>query len=374
MRHAVLVRIAYLIAWRGGLLTGPLKKMAAQAQQWAAVGHDVGLFVTTDTVHAADWQSLPGVQAVDIADGGAVSVVRARRRSYRRLRRWQPDLIYLRHGVYAPGLGTLVKTHPTVLEINGDEVAIARQRSRLRGAWAGLTRSIVLSRAVGAVFMSDSLAGTPELARYRFGRIVIPNGVDLEATPRLPPSTERAPRLVLLGHPRSPWHGVDKLVDLALDHPTWAFDVIGPDAADLGGPPPPNMVLYPELPAERYLPLLAAADVGLGTLAMHRLGVAENPALKVREYLALGLAVIIGCRDPDFPDAEDFVLELPNTESNIADHASQIEDFVGAWHGRRVDRSSVARLDIVEKERQRLAFFERVLVGAGAGRTGQSPQ
>jgi Glycosyltransferase Family 4 len=367
IRHAVTVRIAYLISWRGGTLTGPFKKMAAQAATWTRLGHDVGLFVATSREAAEDWQALPEAVQVEVASSGALSGLAARRATYRALQRWRPEVVYLRHGVYAPGLRRVVRHVPTVLEINGDEVTIARQTSRLKGAWTAATRSRVLSQAAGAVFMTRELANSPGLARYRFERIVVPNGVDLAATPRLAATTGPAPRLVLLGHPRSPWHGTDKLVGLAHRHPEWAFDVIGPDAGDLGQPAPSNLTLHPELPTERYLPLLAQADVGIGSLAMHRIGANENPALKVREYLALGLATMIGCHDPDFPDPVEHVLELPNTESNVADHDEGIERFVSAWQGRRVGRDQITNLDITVKEQRRLAFISRCAAPLGSG-------
>jgi hypothetical protein len=359
MRHAVAVRIAYLISWRGGQLTGPFKKIAAQAAAWSTLGHEVGLFVTTSPAAAPDWNGLAQAVCVEAARSGALAGIAARRRVYGELERWEPNVVYLRHGVYAPTLGQLVQLFPTVVEVNADEVAIARQSSWLKGAWTSATRSIVLSRVVGAVFMSAELADNPELERYRFERIVIPNGIDLSATPELPPTTAAHPRLVLLGHPHSPWHGTDKLVGLAGRHPDWGFDVIGPDLEDLRAPAPPNLTMHPELAASDYLPLLAAADIGIGTLAMHRIGSNENPALKVREYLALGLAVMLGCRDPDFPDPVDYVLELPNTESNVADHDQEIEEFVRRWQGRRVARDEIARLDIAIKERERIGFLAR---------------
>jgi hypothetical protein len=364
MRHAVGVRIAYLISWRGGEVTGPFKKMASQADAWSRLGHEVTLFVTTSPEAYDAWSRLPSAAVIEIAGAGALAGIRARRRTYRELGRWRPDVVYLRHGVFAPGLGRLVRQHPTVLEINADEVAIARQTSRLKGTWTALTRPMVLKHAVGAVFMSQSLATDPGLQRYGFQRLVLPNGIDLAAAPEVPSTSGGEPRLVLLGHPHSPWHGADKLVALARRHPTWSIDVIGPVAADLGpAPPPSNITIYPQLPTERYLPLLAQADVGIGTLAMHRIGVDENPALKVREYLALGLAVIIGCRDPDFVDRPEFLLELPNTETNLDDHDQQITEFVTAWRGRRVGRRAVAHLDINLKEAERLAFLQRFAAG-----------
>jgi hypothetical protein len=359
MRHAVAVRIAYLISWRGGQLTGPFKKMAAQSRTWVSMGHDVAVFVTTSPAAAPDWLELGHPGRVQPAGDGVLGGMAARRSVYAALRRWQPDLVYLRHGIYSPGLRRVVRRFPTVLEVNGDEVAVARQQSRAKGAWAVLTRSAVLSAARGAVFVSNELAADARFDRYRLDRIVIPNGVDLSATSPLPASSSPEPRLVLLGHPDSPWHGTDKLPALARLHPTWSFDVIGPTLADLGQPPPQNVTVHAELPAAEYLPLLARADVGIGTLAMHRLGVNENPALKVREYLALGLAVVIGCRDPDFPEPSPCLLELPNTPDNVAANDAAITDFVNRWHGRRVHREDIAHLDIARKERERLSFLAR---------------
>ena len=374
MRHAVAVRIAYLISWRGGELTGPFKKMKAQARTWCDLGHQVGLFVATDPGSAPAWNHLDQAVHVEVIGSGWVRGVRGRRRTYRALERWDPDLIYLRHGVYSPGLRRLVRRFPTVVEVNGDEVAIARQTSRFKAAWTARTRSLVLSEVAGGVFMTDELATGPSFAPFTFARIIVPNGIDLAANPALPPTADPSPRLVLLGHPRSPWHGTDKLLGLAQRHPDWSFDVIGPTAADLGGTAPANLRLHPELPADDYLPLLARADIGIGSLAMHRVGASQNPALKVREYLARGLPVILGCRDPDFPDPVDFVLELPNTPSNVADHDEQIAEFVRAWQGVRVGHDRIAHLDLTAKERVRLAFLARFARPAGVSSGRATPR
>jgi hypothetical protein len=363
MRHAGAVRIAYLISWRGGRLTGPFKKMAAQAATWQRLGHQVGLFVTTSPAAAPDWLDLAQAVQVEPAGSSLTAGLGARRRTYRALAAWSPDVVYLRHGVYAPGLRRVVRRFPTVIEVNADEVTLARRTSQVKGTWTALTRSLVLAEVKGAVFMSEELATRPGLDRYRFGRVVIPNGIDLDSTPQLPATTAPGPRLALLGHPDSPWHGTDKLVGLARRHPDWQIDVIGPNARDLGTPPPANLTLHPELPADQYLPLLALADVGLGTLALHRIGSEENPALKVREYLALGLAAIVGCRDPDFLEPVDYVLELPNNEANLADHDVEVETFVSSWQGRRVSRDQIGNLDISAKERQRLDFMARYASG-----------
>jgi hypothetical protein len=88
----------------------------------------------------------------------------------------------------------------------------------------------------------------------------------------------------------------------------------------------------------------------------------EACPLKVRECLLYGLPMILGYRDTDFVDEQPwFLLELPAREDNVRAHVREIGAFVERVRGRRVLRSEVeARLSAEAKERQRLAFLERV--------------
>lgn len=364
------MRIAYVASWRGGSRTGPFKKMREQAGAWAAAGHEVGMFVVTSDAAAADWAQVPQSVRVEAASRPGLATIAARRRLHTAVRAWQPEVVYLRHGLTSPGLARLVSRFPTVIEVNGDDVAIAASSSRAKAIWARAARGQLLHKVDGAVFMTNELAASPRFSAYQIESIVIPNGIDLDEIGTMPANTSGRPRLVLLGHPHSPWHGTDKLLDLAQRRPDWDFDVIGPDEADLGAPPPPNLRMHAECTEEEYLPILARADIGIGSLAMHRIHSEENPALKVREYLARGLAVLTGCHDPDFPQPTTFLLELPNTENNLRDHEHEIIQFVHAWHGRRVDRALIKHLDLGRKEAQRLEFIERTLATAKRSPTG----
>ena len=351
------MRIAYLIAWRAGRSTGPFRKMAEQARAWQDEGHEVRLFVATDAASENDWLSLPGAHEVDACSPGALSVLLARTRLARRAQAWAPDVVYVRHGVWAPGVGSLLKRYPGVLEVNGEEVQVMRTQSSLRAGFARLTRGRVLKRARAAVYVTQELSQSPAFSPYGLPALVLGNGIDLSALDPLPAPATANPRLILLSHPGSPWHGVDKLVDLALLEPTWTFDIVGPNAADLLAEAPSNLVLHGWCQPEVYLRLMAQADVGLGALAMHRVGINEASALKVREYLGLGLPVVSGCADPDLPKGTPWVLELPNTPNNVEQGHAAIVAFVESWKGRRVARESILHLDFREKERARLTFL-----------------
>jgi hypothetical protein len=129
--------------------------------------------------------------------------------------------------------------------------------------------------------------------------------------------------------------------------------------------PPSNVTAHGFLEQKQYRPLLVAADLGVGPLALHRKHMDEACPLKTREYLAMGLPVITAHRDPDFPGPVPFLLELPNREHNVEPALGVLVEFVTRWHRHRVDRSQIAHLDVHEKERQRLSFLTEVAVGRG---------
>jgi len=210
-------------------------------------------------------------------------------------------------------------------------------------------------RAAGLVTVTEELA-----EHYRpWGSpvAVVPNGILLADLPQPAAPNNPTPRLVFLGHPRMPWHGVDKMVLLAQQNPTWQFDLVGDFTFGVSGEMPSNVRCHGPLECSLYAPILAEADVALGTLALERKQMAEASPLKVREYLAFGLPTILGHRDSDFPDDAWFLLRLPSTPQNVADHLGEIGEFVKRMRGRRVPRSEIAHLDLRHKERRRLEFL-----------------
>jgi hypothetical protein len=135
---------------------------------------------------------------------------------------------------------------------------------------------------------------------------------------------------------------------------------------------PSNVVRHGVLPRKKYEAIVAAADVGIGPLAMHRKNLSEASSLKVREYLAYGIPTIIGCRDADFPNGAEFLLQLPNTEDNVDSNLALIAEFVERSRGLRISRGRVSHLDSQVKEAKRVDFFHRILEQSRACGKGDS--
>jgi hypothetical protein len=102
---------------------------------------------------------------------------------------------------------------------------------------------------------------------------------------------------------------------------------------------------------------MAAADVAIGPLALHRKGLTEASALKVAEYLAYGIPVILANAEAAFPDGAPFLLEIPNTEDNVDVSRDELRAFVERWRGRRVPRREISAIDTAVVERQRLGLL-----------------
>jgi glycosyltransferase involved in cell wall biosynthesis len=356
------IKIAYIVVVGSNQEKGVLKKVAGQIDCWRALGQNVKLFLLSQNE-----DSFEGTQILDNVD---TEYVVARwvhnfdlNHLYPSVKGWAPDVVYLRFSLFHPWLYRIVSKYPCVMEINSndyDEVKVDALRGRryFNFLYYLLTRGILYRSMAGFVFVSRELKG--KFSRYRQSSIEIANGIDLSKYPPKPaPANERV-RIVFIGSSGQRWHGVDKIEYMANHFNSWDFDIIGPKEPDSGARAPGNIVYHGYMDQKSYGALLDSADCAIGSLAIHRERDTEASPLKVREYLAFGIPVIVGYIDTDFPSGAPFLLSLPNKEDNVKDNLDAIEDFVMSWKGRRVGRDAVASIDITPKEKKRLEFFDSI--------------
>lgn len=351
------MRIAYLLTWSSGSWSGVFKKVADQVSAWTNAGAEVGIFVASTAAALESWNDLPQTQHVSVF-GGRRSSITSQLAVFSAARAWAPDIAYVRttprHAIAWRSLREL----PHVVEIQSDDLAEARMVSRPRLWLSSATRGTCHGHARGLVFVTHELAASPSYAMFTPNRIVIGNGIDLARVTALPPVSDAGPpRLVFMGHPGTPWHGLDDVHALARSRPDWQFDLVGPSAS-AATTTSPNVTFHGELASDAYLPILARADVGLGSLALYLNGMDEASPLKTREYLALGLPVVGGYRDTDLPDDSPVFLRVPNRAGGIVERAADLEQFIAQWRGRRVAHEQIANLDTAVKETTRLDFLQ----------------
>lgn len=341
--------------------SGVLKKVVDQLGRWRAGGHEVSLFALGRGTES--WQGAADLDVHLYPAKRAPSWFLQAERLVSDVLRWRPDVVYHRFNVYFPALERLMRRCPTVVELNTLDVPEYRATmSPPRFAYHRATRGRIFRHAQGLVAVTDEIARHAGAARAP--RVVIPNGVDLSAIEGVAWTPHERPALLFLGaNPADSWHGLDKLFAIAGAMPEIDVHVVGPLTTRTLVPP--NVRLHGFLERPRYRPLVAASDVGVGPLALHRKQMQEACPIKIREYLAMGLPAVTAYRDPDFPAAgAPFLLELPNQEDNVASARDQLRAFIERWRGRRVARAEIAHLDSSRKEATRLEFLARVLAAA----------
>ena len=339
-------------------------KIRSAVRAWNETGHTAHWFTTTSAEVTGE-----EVTAFQFGEG-----MRGLMREFDRSRQlahlikavaaYQPDVIYLRSGIYTYPLQRLFRIAPVVMELNTVDVVEYRGRGVFLFGVHLLTRDYVYGHASGFVAVSREIGSHPSNVKYGKPLLVLANSIDLSKFEILPIPHNLAPRLAYIGVAGNDWQGLDKLFWLADACPDFEFDLIGSSADAFEGQTiPPNLHLHGFLPRSAYEPILARADVGIGLLPLHRKGMNENPTLKVREYLAFGLPVLISHEDPDLsPYTLDFVLQIPNTEDNIQTHLEQIREFAFRMQNKRVDQQKVVSLiGNASKENIRVEFLANII-------------
>jgi hypothetical protein len=356
------MKIAYVSRLNVSHERGVLKKVAGQLRAWIDAGEDAKLFALSSTSKV--WEGMADLPVDVVVSGTKLTPLIRAYTLVKRVLAWQPDIAYVRWGQNYPSLVTLMKRVPSVIEINIDDIAESKALLPWhKYLYHRLTRNCILRKASGFACVTYELA--ERLREYTRPTVVIANGIELQKHVQTPAPNNICPRLVLIANVQKlDWHGVDKALWLAQRFPDWRFDLIGMKRDEwefTGYRIPSNVTMHGAVGRSNYEDTLFAADAAIGTLALHRKEMDEACPLKVREYLANGIPTIIGYRDTDFLQPVPFLLEIPNTPTNVQDHVTDIEQFVAAWKGKRVPRSHVLHLDNSRKERERIAFFETLL-------------
>ena len=361
------MKIAYVCYWNLLSKDGVAEKINAQANHWRRAGHVVDVFCLSraprDHAGGEGWTLFHFTSLTGRVAGT--------RRLVRAVRDYRPDLVYLRYDLFVPPPVSLLTDFASAVEINSDDrrEALLRRRRAVAAAWYNeLNRRAILGNVAGAVCVTHELARSPAFASFGKPTEVIANGVDLDRIRvSSAPSNER-PRVAFLGSRAQTWHGVDKILWLASALPNVEFDIVGYDLRDLDGPVTPNVHARGVLSHEDYEAVLASSDVAIGTLALHRKEMTEACPLKVREYLAHGVPVVVAYDDTDFLGEDPwYMLRLPNEESNVRDHVGDFERFIERVRGRRVPRDEIAeRVGAHAKEGRRLAFFGELAAAKAA--------
>lgn len=369
------MKIAYFTEWSPNAPTGVLRKIIGQVTAWKALGHEVRLYSLSTLsrqpaaldfdVHGKVYGRIPEemLKRYPLARLGYINKIVTAPAIARAIRSFSPHIVYYRQqGPWYPGLGRILSGAPYVMEINSLP-SEARYWGWTMGLLTGVTNGRLWSRASGFVCVAHS--GAKEFTGLGKPVRVVPNSMWGDPGMRLPPSGNARPAFVFVGTEGQAWHGIDKIVALAKHLPDCDFHIVGCDPRDRElAAVSENVIVHGRIFGKDLLEIYRRSDIGLGTLALHRLGFDNTSSLKTLEYLMYGLPVVLGCRETaDELNTAEYTLSLPNNETNALDNIGAIREFADRWRNKRVtaDLSFLSR-DAIEP--RRLEFFAELALPA----------
>ncbi len=347
--------IAYFATLLDGPNSGAGKKVLDQGNTWRLMGIATKLYIISDQAHVSEWANQKDVLVVTERQG--LAKLRLRLSFLKSIFKTNPETLYIRDSF--PFIFPRVpKSTSIILEVQTLMREELLSRNRLRAMQSWLLDKFYLSRFTKFVFVSYEIGASKRFAMYRSqdNSTVISNGVKLDQITEIKKLAQKDPvEFIFLGQNGQPWHGVEQILELARCMPSYMFNIVGVTDKFLNVPS--NAIFHGVLTQSEYFPIAEKCVLGIGTLNLKAKGMTEGSSLKVREYLAMGLPVFLRHTDTDFMDCPSYILELPNDDTPITRFVDRIVGFAELWSDERVPGSKITRIDMKEKESQRLEFI-----------------
>jgi len=366
------MKIAYILDEDISINSGVVQKIMTKTDIWKQKDNDVKVIsLRSSGIHSF----IPGGHIVSVREEVGLYLKFIRHKNNikeldRVLKEYSPDLIYCRHIKYSPHLvKSFCRASKYVVEVNTNDSKEFMLINPRVGIYNKLTRHFLYKSCSGLVTVTNELASDPSFSRFKKPTITVANGVLGGHSKRAKKSPDDRYTLGFIGTPGQPWHGIDKVIFLAKNYIEFQFYIIGPTAEDLirdqnTASIPDNVELFGFLEKEKAMVLLEQCDVGISTLAIDRAGLTEGAPLKTREYLLMGLPVIIGYQDTDLSEKNPYVLNVGLGENNIINNLDKIHSFVlssRALNPESIISYASKRFNSEEKESRRLEFLKMIV-------------
>jgi glycosyltransferase involved in cell wall biosynthesis len=193
-----------------------------------------------------------------------------------------------------------------------------------------------LEKTLGKLWMKrfGGIVGvTHEIIDYEISRsgsnsptCFIPNSIPQINEAKENPLKSEKIKMIMVANFR-PWHGLDVIIEGIKQQPDlvdkYEFHLVGdiPEDQKKELESFKQVKLYGHMKYEQIEQLYSHMSIGIGSFKMQKNNMQQATILKVREYFANGLKVVMGYHDPAFP--QDFPFILQSDSFNIP----QILDF-----------------------------------------------
>jgi glycosyltransferase involved in cell wall biosynthesis len=271
------------------------------------------------------------------------------------VRAFKPDITYARTFTWAPGYLGAIAPKGLVIEINTNDEVESRNYPLAKRVLYRESMRRLFRRADAFVAVTPDLA--EHVAPYGKPAMCIGNGISpgrYDAS--IAASQERTRSVLFVGTPGQSWHGIDRVLMLAQAMPQVTFHVAGYSDGHVY----PNVIYHGLLDATSLGILYSRCSVGLGSLAMERVDMSYSSSLKVREYLACGLPVLLESPDADLENLDG--VSLVRWGTNWVERAScELERLMTTFPDRvGLRERALQRCGSEAVERRRLDFVSSI--------------
>jgi hypothetical protein len=294
------VKIAYVLFHSISNDDGVVKKVISQKIAFESQRHEVKVFS-----FSKDGKPSKILNATVYKEKHATYRFRRNNKFIKDIVKFQPKIIYCRYDTFNVNLNKIInKGYPIVFEYNTYDLSEAwtlfkktlSVKEYFKYITYYLSRKYWINKASGHVFVTDDLKKKySRLIKNDTPSIAIPNSINLK---RFSNSKQQHKndqiRISFIGTPNQPWHGLEYIKELSKSLENVFFDIIGYD-----GYSTKNFKYHGYLCSEDYIPIISNSTACIGPLGIQSYKLKESSPLKVREYVALGVPVILGY--VDFP-------------------------------------------------------------------------
>lgn len=341
-------------------LSGVNKKISDTISAWEKIGHIVELYNSLDINR--EKQKYSEFKIDSIVNNKYITYFYDYT-LYKKIKDFNPDIIYYRFGPI-PILQNFDSNLKIIVESNSNLTVEKKNRTFLQQLMINLYLlkfNRVSSGIIGVT--PECLKGFERISKNE----IIGNGIDFDETTfynSLKSNRKNKERLkvVFLGSPNCPWHGLDKLTKVAKLLSSIDFTIIGyteTEVAKKSQAKIPNINYRGFLDGEHLSTELRTADLAIGSLAMERAGLFYSSSLKNRTYLQYALPIILQGIDIDLVSCPGIV-SLPKkfNEKDLIDAINVLKGYFYTPNDMNIIKNCINSL---EKEKERLKFFRQFI-------------
>lgn len=232
----------------------------------------------------------------------------------------KPNIIYIRDTQYFFNLySQLAKIAPTFVEIQTDIISEYKITNFKLYIIENILKRRYFKNISGFICITDEILQIEKKFNDKPG-YVLGNGINKDEIKFISKVNDNGYiNLLFIGSPNMAWHGVDRLINSyknAVNKNKFMIHIVGyENNYNVNNN---NIKFYGFINDKNKInELFSISDLGIGTLALYKKNMNEAAPLKVRQYLAKGLPVVIGYDDVDLKIDLPFVLKVKNDNSNI---------------------------------------------------------